>query len=184
MSDSKPLQDQVNKVWTIVKEIVNGGVVLSESLQALLLMSKLPESYSTLVSAIMATTKVTELKMETIESWVLAEESVRCSDMEQSVFKTSQVKKKSKGPCQHCGGNYGLENCWVKYPHKWPDNKGKGKKKGKDKDKGKAKAIEAPKPNSSTGSSSSNPSLWSRQSTLWTKASWSHLVQAILPDLI
>ena len=56
MSDSKPLQDQVNKILTVIKDIVNGGITLDEPTQALLLMSKVPESYSTMVSAIMATT--------------------------------------------------------------------------------------------------------------------------------
>ncbi|KZT64054.1 hypothetical protein DAEQUDRAFT_770061 [Daedalea quercina L-15889] len=58
--------------------------------------------------------------------------------MGQSASKTSQVKRKSNGPCGHCGGKHGEENCWKKYPHLMPNNlkkkkggnKGKGKKSG------------------------------------------------------
>lgn len=156
MTDTKPLQDQMNKVRTALQETVNGGVALNENLQALLLMSKLPESYSTLISAIMATTAVQDLKLETIENRVLAEESIRQSGMGQSASKTSQVKKKGKGPCDHCGGSHGSEQCWTKYPHLRPDKKGKGKGKGKGKkEKDKAQTANA---GAATQSSSSNGS--------------------------
>ena len=42
MTDSKPMQDQINKVLTIIKDVVNGGIKLTEETQALLLMSKVP----------------------------------------------------------------------------------------------------------------------------------------------
>ena len=136
MNDSKPMQDQINKVLTIIKDVVNGGIKLTEETQALLLMSKVPESYSTMVSAIMATTELSELKIDTLVNKILAEESLRRSGMGQSASKTSQVKPKGNGPCGTCGGRHGSEQCWIKYPHLRPQNKGgKGDKKGKGKGK-------------------------------------------------
>ena len=138
MNDSKPMQDQINKILTTIKDVVNGGIKLEENTQALLLMSKVPESYLTMVSAIMATTALSDLKIDTLVNKILAEESLRRSGMGQSASKTSQVKTKGNGPCGHCGGAHGSEQCWTKYPHLRPQNKGgKGDKKGKNKGKGK-----------------------------------------------
>ena len=61
MNDSKPMQDQINKILTTIKDIVNGRIKLEENTQALLLMSKVPESYLTMVSAIMSTTALSDL---------------------------------------------------------------------------------------------------------------------------
>ncbi|KZT63725.1 hypothetical protein DAEQUDRAFT_770358 [Daedalea quercina L-15889] len=83
----------------------------------------------------MATIKLEELKVETIQNKTLAEESLRWSGMGQSASKMSQVKQKPNGPCGHCGGKHGEENCWKKYPHLMPNNL--KKKKGGNKGKGK-----------------------------------------------
>ena len=56
MDNNKPMQDQISKIQTMLKDIINSGVTLDEPTQALLIMSKIPDSYSTMVSAIMATT--------------------------------------------------------------------------------------------------------------------------------
>ena len=85
MDNNKPMQDQISKIQTILKDIVNGSITLDEPTQALLLMSKIPESYSTMVLAIMATTVLKELKVETLVSKILSEESLRWSGMGQSV---------------------------------------------------------------------------------------------------
>ena len=134
MDDNKPMQDQISKIQTVLKDIVNGGIKLDEPTQALLLMSKIPESYSTMVSAIMATTVLKELKVETLVSKILSEESLRRSGMGQSASKTSQVKvHHGQGPCSHCGKKHGSDQCWTKYPHLRPQkatDKGKGKGKG------------------------------------------------------
>ena len=98
-------------------------------------MSRVPESYSTMVSAIMATTVLKDLKMDTLVNKIMAEESLRCSGMGQSASKTSQVKTKGKGPCGNCGSKHSSEQCWTKYPHLRPQNKGKDNKKGKGKGK-------------------------------------------------
>ncbi|KZT65953.1 hypothetical protein DAEQUDRAFT_768441 [Daedalea quercina L-15889] len=79
MSDSKPLQDQMNKIVTRLKEVIAGGIKLDESTQALILLSKVPETYQTMVSALMATVKLTKLKVETVVNKILAEESLRRS---------------------------------------------------------------------------------------------------------
>ena len=92
MDDGKPMQDQISKIQTVLKDIINGGITLDEPTQALLLMSKIPESYSTMVSAIMATTALKDLKIETLVSKVLSEESLRRSGMGQYASKSSQVK--------------------------------------------------------------------------------------------
>ncbi|EPS93663.1 hypothetical protein FOMPIDRAFT_1105582, partial [Fomitopsis schrenkii] len=68
MDENKPMQDQISKIQTVLKDIVNGGITLDEPTQALLLMSKIPESYLTMVSAIMATTVLKDLKIETLVS--------------------------------------------------------------------------------------------------------------------
>ena len=76
MDDNKPMQDQISKIQTVLKDIVNAGITLDEPTQALLLMSKIPDSYSTMVLAIMATTILKELKVETLVSKILSEESL------------------------------------------------------------------------------------------------------------
>ena len=98
------MQDQISKIKTVLKDIVNGGITLDEPTQALLLMSKIPESYLTMVSAIMATTVLKELKVKTLVSKILSEESLHQSSMGQSVSKTCQVKvHNGNGSCSHCG---------------------------------------------------------------------------------
>ena len=37
MDDGKPMQDQISKIQTVLKDIVNGGITLDEPTQALLL---------------------------------------------------------------------------------------------------------------------------------------------------
>lgn len=134
MDDNKPMQDQISKIQTVLKDIVNGGIMLDEPTQALLLMSKILDSYLTMVSAIMATTVLMELKVKTLVSKILSKESLCRSGMGQSVSKTSQVKvHNGNGPCMHCGKKHGLNQCWTKYPHLRPQkdsDKGKGKGKG------------------------------------------------------
>ncbi|EPS92687.1 hypothetical protein FOMPIDRAFT_91726 [Fomitopsis schrenkii] len=82
----------------------------------------------------MATTVLKDLKIETLVSKVLSEESLRRSGMGQSASKTSQVKvHNGNGPCSHCGKKHGSDQCWSKYPHLRPKkggDKGKGKGKG------------------------------------------------------
>ncbi|EPS93166.1 hypothetical protein FOMPIDRAFT_1136717 [Fomitopsis schrenkii] len=104
-------------------------------------MSKIPDSYLTMVSAIMATTVLKDLKIETLISKVLSEESLRRSGMGQSASKASQVKvHNGNGPCSHCGKKHGSDQCWTKYPHLHP-------KKGSDKGKGKGKGGNGKKAN-------------------------------------
>ena len=82
----------------------------------------------------MATTILKELKVETLVSQILSEESLCQSSMGQSASKTSQVKvHNGNGPCMHCGKKHSLDQCWTKYPHLCPKkggDKGKGKGKG------------------------------------------------------
>ncbi|TFY52466.1 hypothetical protein EVJ58_g10003 [Rhodofomes roseus] len=154
MSDSKPMQDQINKLVTRLKEISGGGITLGDSTQALLLLSKLPESYQSMISALLATQTLKDLKVDSVQSKILAEESLRRSGMGQSASKTSQVKHKSKDPCDHCGGAHGSKNCWTKYPHLRPQNKGGGKgKNNKGKGKGKGKGKNGGNGQSSSGTS-------------------------------
>ena len=117
IDDNKPMQDQNSKIQTVLKDIVNGGISLDEPTQALLLMSKILDSYSTMVSAIMATTVLKELKVKTLVSKILSEESLCQSGMGQSASKTSQVKvHNGNSPCLHCSKKHGSEQCWIKYP--------------------------------------------------------------------
>ena len=76
MDDNKPMQDQISKIQTMLKDIVNDSITLDEPTQALLILSNIPDSYSTMVSAIMATTTLMELNVETFVSKILSEESL------------------------------------------------------------------------------------------------------------
>lgn len=121
MDDNKRMQDQISKIQTIFKDI--GGITLDEPTQAFLLMSKIAESYSTMVSAIMATTILKELQAKTLVSKILSEESLCRSSMGQSASKMSQVKvHNGNGPCSHCGKKHSLYQCWTKYPDLCPQN--------------------------------------------------------------
>lgn len=68
----------------MLKDIINSSIKLEEATQALLLMSKVPKSYSTMVSAIMALTKLKELKIRTFMSNIIYKETLCWSSMGQS----------------------------------------------------------------------------------------------------
>ncbi|KAI0364306.1 hypothetical protein BV20DRAFT_905884, partial [Pilatotrama ljubarskyi] len=103
-------------------------------------LSKVPESYHSMTSALMATTDLDKLTIDIIQSKVLAEESMRRNG-QASAARISKTKPKLSGPCSFCGSETHHEStCWKKHPDLRPKSKGgKGKGKGKDKDKGKGK---------------------------------------------
>ena len=79
----------------------------------------------------MATTILKELKVETLVSKILSEESLCWSSMGQSASKMSQVKvHNSNSPCTHCGRKHGSEQCWTHLCPQKGGDKGKGKGKG------------------------------------------------------
>ena len=138
MNEQKSLQDQMMRIVNRMDDITKNKVTLSAQMKALLLLSKIPESYRSMISALMATIDVDKVTVEDIMSKTLAEESLRKAG--QSANRVSQTKPKPKGPCSHCGGsNHHESNCWDKHPEKKPKGKGKGKGKAKDKDKDKDK---------------------------------------------
>ena len=133
ISDQKPIEDQLARIVTRLRDIVNHGITMDEKMQALLLLSKVPESYRSMISVLMATVELDKLNVETIISKATSEESMRKSG--QAANKVSQTKPKPKGPCSHYNSPTHHElTCYQKYPEKHP--KGKGNGKGK-KDKGK-----------------------------------------------
>ena len=55
MSDSKPIADQFNKLLLRIKEVEDGGLKFEDNVKAYMFMSKLPESYQQVVSAMLLT---------------------------------------------------------------------------------------------------------------------------------
>ncbi|KAI0634468.1 hypothetical protein C8Q77DRAFT_1028395, partial [Trametes polyzona] len=100
-------------------------------------LSKVPDSYRSMISALMATTDLDKLTIDNIVSKTLAEEAMRRTG--QVASRISQTKPKPNGPCSHCGSATHHESyCWKKHPELRPKGKGNGgRRKGKEKDKGK-----------------------------------------------
>ena len=101
MSESKPLQDQINKIHSRVKEIVSNGIKLEENVQALLILSKLPESYRPTISALMATIELKDLTVDTIVTKTLSEESLRKTGNAANRISKPKTRKAGKD-CGHC----------------------------------------------------------------------------------
>ena len=135
MSDQRPLQDQISRLVTRIREISANGIKLEENVQALILLSKVPDSYRSMISALMATTELSKITVDTILEKSLAEESMRRTG--QAASRISKTKPKPSGPCDHCGSATHHEStCYKKHPELRPKGKGNG---GKKKDKGKGK---------------------------------------------
>ena len=118
MKDSQPMQDQANQIVTRLQEIDGGGLKLDDKMKALLFLSKVPDTYQTMVSALIANTELNQLTPKMVQERLLAEESVRRSNMGGSASKVSQVKGKSRGPCSHCKKpGHDDSHCWQKHPH-------------------------------------------------------------------
>lgn len=71
------MHDQANHIVTRLNEIDAGGLKLDEKMKALLFLSKVPGSYSSMVSALLATTGIDSMTVEGVQSKLLAEESLR-----------------------------------------------------------------------------------------------------------
>lgn len=61
MSDQRSLQDQMSRIVTCIREISTNGLQLKENIQALILLSKVPDSYGSMISALMATTALDKI---------------------------------------------------------------------------------------------------------------------------
>ena len=90
MNEQKSLQDQMMRIVNRMDDITKNKVTLSAQMKALLLLSKIPESYRSMVSALMATIDVDKISVEDIMSKTLAEESLRKAG--QSANRVSQTK--------------------------------------------------------------------------------------------
>lgn len=133
MSDQRSLQDQMSRIVTRIREISTNGLELKENIQALILLSKVPDSYRSMISALMATTALDKITVDVILEKTLSEEAMRKTG--QSAARISKTKPKPTGPCGHCGSPTHHEStCYKKHPELRP--KGNG---GRKKDKGKGK---------------------------------------------
>ncbi|TBU36485.1 hypothetical protein BD309DRAFT_1071085, partial [Dichomitus squalens] len=137
---AKPIQHQFDQLVTRLKEIKDSKLELPENLQAMLVLSKIPESYRNLISGLLTSVKLENLKVKTVHEKTLAYENIQKTGMANrtSATRVSQTKPKKKGPCGHCGGKtYDESSCWKKYPEKKPKGGGNKKdEKGKGKDNG------------------------------------------------
>lgn len=86
-----------------------------------------------MISALMATTEIDKITVDTILEKTLSEESMLKTG--QSASCISKTKPKPSGPCDHCGSAMHYEStCYKKHPELRPKGKGNGgKKKGKEK---------------------------------------------------
>ncbi|EJF59226.1 hypothetical protein DICSQDRAFT_172211, partial [Dichomitus squalens LYAD-421 SS1] len=137
---AKPIQHQFDQLVTRLKEIKDSGLALPENLQAMLVLSKIPESYRNLISGLLTSVELKDLKVDTVREKTLAYENIQRTGMANctSATRVSQTKPKKKGPCGHCGGKtHDESSCWKKYPEKKPKGGGNKKdEKGKGKDNG------------------------------------------------
>ncbi|EJF55273.1 hypothetical protein DICSQDRAFT_74789, partial [Dichomitus squalens LYAD-421 SS1] len=66
MNDQKPIQHQFDRLVTRLKEIKDSGLALPDNLQAMLVLSKIPESYRNLISGLLTSVKLKDLKVDTV----------------------------------------------------------------------------------------------------------------------
>lgn len=142
LKDDKTLIDQFSALVARLSKVNTDDVKLSDTLKAMILMSKVPESYRSVMTTLVQTNKLKVLTTDKIREALETELSFRRATFQgpdAGASKVSQTKPKPKKPCSHCKGtNHNESHCWQKYPEKKPKNmKGKGKKeKGKEKDTG------------------------------------------------
>ncbi|PIL29727.1 hypothetical protein GSI_08166 [Ganoderma sinense ZZ0214-1] len=145
LSDQKPLRDQFNCLEARLKDITDGGLALGDNMKALLVLSKIPESYRTPISGLLTSTTLDKLTVDMVVTKTLAEENVRkTGNITSSASRVSTTKPKKKGPCGHCGGKtHNESSCWKKYPDKKPKQRGRNNGKGKGKNTSHAHTIES-----------------------------------------
>jgi hypothetical protein len=113
ISESKPLEPQINALIHAVNTISNLGLSLDDKLLAFALISSLPSSFSTL-KTILSTTKPTDLTIEYVKSQVILDEQrhVRESGVGATAYfvkaakkgkkKDNQSDRQKKKKCTHC----------------------------------------------------------------------------------
>ncbi|PIL22314.1 hypothetical protein GSI_15002 [Ganoderma sinense ZZ0214-1] len=145
LSNQKPLRDQFNRLEARLKDITDGGLTLGDDMKALLVLSKIPESYRTLISGLLTSSTLAELTVDMVVTKTLAKENVRkTGNITSSATRVSTTKPKKKGPCGHCGGKtHDESSCWKKYPDKKPKQEGRNNGKGKGKDNSHAHTIKS-----------------------------------------
>ena len=115
MSDQRSLQDQMSRIVTRIREISTNGLKLEDNIQALILLSKVPESYRPMISALMATMDLDKITVDIILEKSLSEEAMRKTG--QSAARISKTKPKPSGPCDFCGSQTHHEStCYKKHP--------------------------------------------------------------------
>lgn len=142
LKDNKTLIDQFSALVARLSKVNTEDVKLLDTLKAIILMSKVPEFYWSVMTTLVQTNKLKVLTTDKIREALEMELSFRRATFQgpdAGASKVSQTKPKLKKPCSHCKGtNHDESHCWQKYPEKKPKNmKGKSKKeKGKEKDTG------------------------------------------------
>ena len=113
LSESDPLEPQINALIRAANTISNLGLTLDDKLLAFALISSLPSSFSTL-KTILSTTKPTDLTVEYVKSQVILDEQrrVRESGVGATAYFAKAAKKgkkkdfqsdgQKKKKCSHC----------------------------------------------------------------------------------
>ena len=151
LSESDPLEPQINALIRAANTISNLGLTLDDKLLAFALISSLPSSFSTL-KTILSTTKPTDLTVEYVKSQVILDEQrrVRESGVGATAYfvkaakkgkkKDSQSNGQKKKQCTHC----------KKLGHEVGECR--KLKKEKEEEAAKAKTDSTPKPKASDAS--------------------------------
>jgi hypothetical protein len=151
LSESEPLEPQINALIRAANTISNLGLTLDDKLLAFALISSLPSSFSTL-KTILSTTKPTDLTVEYIKSQVILDEQrrVRESGAGATAYFAKAAKKgkkkdnqsdgQKKKKCTHCKKlGHDVGEC-------------RKLKKEKEEEAAKAKTDSAPKPKAADAS--------------------------------
>jgi hypothetical protein len=134
--DSKSIQQQADKFSAAMQHVVNGGLKLEANMQALLFMSKLPESYRSMVTGLLTHMDLKDLKVDSVLSkavaWENMSKSGAANPSNQSAQHVSSTKPAGKGPCSFCKKDgHDESHCWKAHPEKKPKrNRGKEKDSG------------------------------------------------------
>jgi hypothetical protein len=130
---SKSIQQQADKFSAAMQRVVDGGLKLEANMQALLFMSKLPESYRSMVTGLLMHMDLKDLKVNLVLSkavaWENMSKSGAANPSNQSAQRVSTTKPAGKGPCSFCKkDNHDESHCWKAHPEKKPKcNRGKEK---------------------------------------------------------
>ncbi|GJR12199.1 retrovirus-related pol polyprotein from transposon TNT 1-94 [Tanacetum coccineum] len=97
MKEGASIEDHVNEFNSILSRLMSVDIRFDDEVQALLLLSSLPESWSGIITAVSGSTRTTKLKFDNIRDLILGEDIRRKTSGEYSNYLLSEEDKDRGG---------------------------------------------------------------------------------------